>query len=73
MLKRRIGEFWVSSVSIELFSQLLVTPVEMVYATDIPHYKHSEYVTLRLCLNFITCSSYTSRFKTYVNLCNYKR
>ena len=44
----------------------------MLYATDILHNMQSEYITLKLCLHFITRPSCISLFATYINVCNYE-
>ena len=61
-----------SSASLEPSSLLLPATIEMLYATDNPHNKQSEYVTLKLCLYFITRSSCISLFATYIDVCKYE-
>ena len=59
------------SASLEPFSLLLPAPIEMLYATDIPRNKQSEYITLSLWLYFITRPSRISLFAN-INVFNHE-
>ena len=53
-----------NSASPDIFSPHLLVLIEMLYATDIPLNKQSEYIRLRLCLRSIIYKSCTSLFVT---------